>query len=395
MNLLITGGAGFIGRFVAKECLAQGHAVRILDCYSKQIHGEKPVESVNNELQRFVFAGRRRSDLSSLAFVKGDVCDAQALEQSLEGMEAVIHLAAETGTGQSMYELSRYQRINIGGTALLVETLASGKFPGIRRVILASSRAVYGEGQYSCARCGLVHPPARKIDDMQAGRFEPFCLRCGDKLICVATPENAPRNPSSFYGLTKAVQEDILRMFSGANLSVFNLRFQNVFGEMQSLRNPYTGIISIFSGLARANQPIKIFEDGLESRDFIHVEDIARAVAACLIHPPREGAITLNLGSGLSTTVLKVAQTIVHLSGSQSPIEITGEFRVGDIRHARADISAAQGMLTFSSTITFEQGISRFLDWASREEAPVSTYAQSLSELTERGLLLRRNQTTG
>jgi dTDP-L-rhamnose 4-epimerase len=387
MNILITGGAGFIGRYTARECLAAGHSVQILDSASPQIHGDRSWSAIADEVRSFVF-GSTVADRGQLELVHGDVCDPDLLGRCLRGKDAVMHLAAETGTGQSMYEITRYERTNIGGTANLAERLADGACSQVHHVILASSRAVYGEGKYICPACGPVFPGSRALGDLQAGLFEPRCPCCRAELVFAPTPEDAFRSPCSFYGLTKSVQEDIFRMLlGGGERSLFVLRYQNVYGAGQSLSNPYTGIISIFFGLACAGKRLNIFEDGLESRDFVHVEDIARANVQCLTHA-QPGGCTLNLGTGCPATVLDIANTLVELVGSKSPVQVSGQFRVGDIRHACGEIAAAQRVLGFAPHVGLRTGLERFVRWASGEETRAAgAYEQSLRELAQKGLL--------
>ncbi len=388
MRILVTGGAGFIGRYVARECAEHGHAVRVLDTLSPQIHGSVSAESIVRNLREFVDAGRLSP---TFEFTRGSVCDADAFADALRDQDIVIHLAAETGTGQSMYDVTGYERVNIGGTAQLAELLGSGKFPTVRRVILASSRAVYGEGQYRCLHCGPVFPPLRSMSFMQAGDYEPPCPGCGGTIESVPTSEKAARSPASFYGLTKMVQEDIVELFARTfGYDAFILRFQNVYGPMQSLTNPYTGILSIFSSLARRDETIKIFEDGRESRDFVYVEDVARAVVACATCPVT-GVHTVNIGTGCRTTVQEVAATIRAALGSRSEIVVTGQFRVGDIRHAFADIRAARALLGFEPTVNFATGVDRFVRWASTQATSSAGYEHSLDELARKGLLQERS----
>ena len=386
MRILITGGAGFIGRHVARECINRCHSVTILDNYSEQIHGTKPFRELERELRSFIL-GDSDAQGDCLRLVRGDVCDPHGLTKALAGVEAVVHLAAETGTGQSMYEVSRYERVNIGGTAVLLELLVSGALLGVRRLVLASSRAVYGEGKYRCGSCGIVYPGARSLQALAAGVFEPACPCCRQPCLAVPTDEQSPVAPSSFYGLTKLVQEEMVRLFAGpANVSAFILRFQNVYGPTQSLRNPYTGILSIFTNLARANEPINIFEDGQESRDFVYVEDVARATCAC-VESPSEGIHTLNIGSGQAVRVIEVAEAVVRHLRSRSAVTVTGQFRVGDVRHNVADLNASAAALGYRPTVAFANGIGRFLDWAVGQQVEPARYEQSLEEMRKKGLI--------
>jgi dTDP-L-rhamnose 4-epimerase len=301
--------------------------------------------------------------------------------------DVVVNLAAETGTGQSMYEVSRYEQVNLAGTANLYELLTKEEARHVRRVIVASSRAVYGEGAYTCPHHGTVYPASRSKEDKIKGFFDPVCPLCGAQSDTVPTPESAPFQPASFYGLTKQVQEQMTLLF-GQVLAIpsFALRYQNVYGPGQSLHNPYTGILAVFSNLAREGKPINIFEDGHESRDFVYVTDVVAATMAC-IESEITGTHSFNVGSGERVTVSQVAEGIRAFFGSQSELCITGAFREGDIRHGSADLSNIGSALGFQPTWRFEDGLKKFLEWT-RESAPSSmAYDDSIREMKKRGLL--------
>jgi dTDP-L-rhamnose 4-epimerase len=372
MKVLITGGAGFIGQHLARRLLREKCEVVLADSLSEQIHGS------GFDLPQ---------DLRGCPLLVRDVSAPAAWEGLLDGVEAVVHLAAETGTGQSMYEVARYDRINHGGTALLMHHIVNGLAPSVGKVVVASSRATYGEGKYVCPEHGTVFPGARTAERMKAGHFEPQCTLCGRDCVSVPTTEDAPFRPTSFYGLTKQVQEQmVLMMAKAAGISAYALRYQNVFGPGQSLKNPYTGILAIFSNLARANQPIQIFEDGLESRDFVYVSDVVDATARCVLRAEPE-VLAMNIGSGQATSVLDVAREIVAYFGSASETRVTGAFRLGDIRHNRADLSVARATLGFEPKVFFKEGIREFLKWVSGQEgAGAAGYERSLLEMRAKGL---------
>ena len=265
-NILITGGAGFIGSSMALKLIAQGRIVTVLDNLTQQIHGKNPDES-----QLYC------SIKDKVRFIKGSVTDRNVFESALEGQDAVIHLAAETGTGQSMYEIEKYCSTNIGGTALLLDILANKK-TSVKKVIVAESRAIYGEGKYKCDSCGIVYPVARTEKDMISGDFRVKCPECNKSVNLVATDENSKLHPTSVYGITKQVQGQLVHCVCQAlGISSVSFRYQNVYGPGQSLKNPYTGILSIFSNSLRQNHDINIFEDGTESRDFVYIDDVADA----------------------------------------------------------------------------------------------------------------------
>ena len=386
MQVLITGGAGFIGRYVARLCLARGDDVTVLDNFSPQIHGSRPQPEIEQEFQEFV-TGSVGSSSGTLTVLFGDVRNITTLEQALESQDAVIHLAAETGTGQSMYEIVRYEQVNIGGTAALLQCLTTKRYSKVRKLVLASSRAIYGEGKYLCHICGVVYPSTRSEAGLKVGRFEPQCPSCQGPCEVAPTDEASHSAPASFYGLTKQFQEEMVRLFADTlGLSAFILRFQNVYGPGQSLRNPYTGILAIFSNQARTDKPINIFEDGKESRDFVYVEDVAWATRRCL-DTDITGTHTLNVGSGESVTIEQVATEIKAYFSSGTPLRVTGQFRLGDIRHGLADLARVKTVLGYEPRVKFHEGIRRFLTWAETQPIETDRYEQSIEEMSKRGLV--------
>jgi len=372
MKVLITGGGGFIGSRLARSLRLQGSDVRVLDVLSPQIHGEN---------------ARFPESLLEVAECRlGDVRDVAALEDALADCDAVVHLAAETGTGQSMYAVERYSDVNIRGTAVLFDIIVNRRPASLRKVVVASSRAVYGEGLYHCETHGAVYPSIRSAAALAAGEFEPRCPHCSLPVEVRPTPEEAPFAPTSFYGLSKQAQDQMTIMFGNAmGIDAFALRFQNVYGPGQSLLNPYTGLLAVFSNLARAGKPISVFEDGLESRDFIYVDDVIRSIVAVL-SPNVGGVHALNVGSGVRTTVLEVAQAVVRHLGANVPIRVTGDYRLGDIRHNVADVSRLHDLTGFTATWPFAAGLAEFLDWAMTEPETEGGFEASLAELRARGL---------
>jgi dTDP-L-rhamnose 4-epimerase len=324
---------------------------------------------------------------ANVHLVVGDVADPAAMQDALQDVERVVHLAAETGTGQSMYEVGRYARTNLEGTAQLFDVLAKSGNRKVERVVVASSRAIYGEGAYQCIQDGLVYPSPRSSADKQAGNFDPLCPACGGICSTVATPETAPTQPSSFYGLTKLTQEQMVLLFGQVlGIPSVALRYQNVFGPGQSLQNPYTGILAIFSNLARVGKPIRVFEDGMESRDFVYIDDVVTATAAALLSPI-DGCHSVNVGSGERTTVLEVAEQINAYFGNRSTVQVTGAFREGDIRHGFADLTKARQSLNYQPIWSFKEGLKRFRAWAEQSSPSTEGYEHSLAEMRERGLL--------
>jgi dTDP-L-rhamnose 4-epimerase len=375
VKILITGGAGFIGRHLAAKLAAQGAEITVLDALKSQIHGAAP--GFPAELK----------ELRGCVCVRGDVCDRELVASLLAEAEAVVHLAAETGTGQSMYEILRYERTNVQGTATLLDVIVNERPKSLRKLIVSSSRAVYGEGSYHCPAHGLVHPRPRTAERMTRGMFETQCPICGEDVQPVPTSEDAPMAVSSFYGLTKQVQEQMLVMFAGVlGIDCVALRYQNVYGPGQSLTNPYTGLLAVFAGRARQGKTLAVFEDGLESRDFIYIDDVVAATALCL-GGEVQGVHVLNVGSGVRTSIIEVARMINRYFGGSLEIAITGDFRVGDIRHNVADISRLRDLTGYGPKWSFADGLRRFLDWASAIPADFGDLEGSLQELRARGML--------
>jgi dTDP-L-rhamnose 4-epimerase len=376
-SALITGGAGFIGTRLARELLRQGCSVTILDNFSPQIH--ERIHGENPELP---------ADLrNEVRLIRGDVRDAAAWESALPGHTAVVHLAAETGTGQSMYEVTQYEQVNLAGTAHLYDLLARRGGLAVERIVVASSRAIYGEGAYRCAEHGTVFPKSQSAEKKRAKQFDPICPICGDTSVSIPTTESAPFQPSSFYGLTKQVQEQMTLMFGEVlNIPSIALRYQNVYGPGQSLKNPYTGILAIFSNLARVGADINVFEDGAESRDFVYIDDVIRATAAC-VTGTIDGQHAVNIGSDERTTVLDVANMVNAFYGGKSKVQVSGVFRDGDIRHGLADLTRAHNLLAYAPQMRFADGLKNFLAWASESKPSLGAYERSLTEMRERGLL--------
>lgn len=375
MRVLITGGAGFIGSALALELVAAGHEVTVLDALAEQIHGPEPAASPL--LARI--EGRVR-------FIHGSVTDPAAWAACLPGQEAVVHLAAETGTGQSMYEVRRYTDTNVGGTAMLLDLLANTAH-SVRKVVVASSRALYGEGRYVAADGSVHHPVGRSALDMEAGRFGLYHPTTGEELRMVPTDETAVVHPASVYGITKQAQEQLVMTLCPAiGVAATALRYQNVYGPGQSLSNPYTGILSIFSTRILHGRPISVFEDGEESRDFVFIDDVVRATVAALVDDRANGEV-FGIGSGVGTSVLSAARTLVAAFGREVPVEVTGAFRVGDIRHNVADLTKARELLDYAPTVDFPTGIGRFVEWVRTQPRQEDGYERSLRELKDKGLM--------
>ncbi|MGB4588348.1 MAG: NAD-dependent epimerase/dehydratase family protein [Clostridiaceae bacterium] len=380
-KVLITGGAGFIGNAIINR-IHEDYNVVVLDNFSPQIHGDNYEES-------FLYLGIK----DKCEIINGDVCNPLDMARALQGAEYVIHLAAETGTGQSMYELNKYTNVNILGTSNLLESILKNKM-NVKKIILSSSRSVYGEGMYKCETHGIVVPNSRVVEDMVKKDFEPKCPICGKNVELTSTTADCEIKPISMYAYTKMAQEKMLELMCpsmGIDYTIF--RYQNVFGPGQSLNNPYTGILSIFSKRLLNNQDINIFEDGLESRDFVHVKDIA-AFTVNALENPKTNSKYLNVGSGESTSVMKVAETLKNMYGSSSNISVSGDFRIGDIRHNKADMEDTIACCGFKPHYTFEMGMKEFSDWVIAEDAKKKigiddAFEKSLAELAATGMILK------
>jgi dTDP-L-rhamnose 4-epimerase len=285
-----------------------------------------------------------------------------------------------------MYEIARYSDVNIGGTAQLLDILANEEHC-VSRIVVASSRSIYGEGQYHCSACGVVYPEARSSVAMKSGDFSVRCPRCGEPATLMPTSEDALIHPASLYGITKATQEQMITTLCPAlGITPVALRLQNVYGPGQSLSNPYTGILSIFSTRIRNGSGLNVFEDGAESRDFVYVDDVVSAATGALERPEAIGGV-FNIGSGVATTLLDVAHELVAAFGNVVPVAVSGQFRAGDIRHNVADISRARAVLGFSPRVSFASGIRRFVDWVQAQAPVADLYDRSISEMKAKGLI--------
>ena len=374
-NILITGGAGFIGSHLALALVKQGCTVTVLDHLSPQIHGENP------EQDSFLY----QSIIPHVTFIKGDVTQRNDWNKALRDQEVVVHLAAETGTGQSMYRIHRYAEVNVSGTAHLLDALVNDDH-SVKKVIVASSRAIYGEGKYLHPVLGNVYPSQRNAEEMKKGNFE-VVLEDLEPLKALPTDESSRIHPVSVYGMTKQYQEEMLLSVTKVlGIPAVALRFQNVYGEGQSLINPYTGILSVFSNQIFSGKPVRVFEDGKESRDFIHIDDAVRSFILAMENNILKNE-AVNIGTGIPVTVLEVAQQLIKNYRSAVPVQVTGQFRIGDIRHNFADTTKAELQLGFKAKISFEEGLKRFCTWVQNQEIKDNQFERSLAEMTTRKML--------
>lgn len=373
-KILITGGAGFIGSNLALKLVDSGNNVVVLDNLSKQIHGEDPSNS-----SLFL------SIKDKVKFIHGSVEKREDWLNALDGVDAVVHLAAETGTGQSMYEIENYTNVNVQGTSIFLDILANQSH-SIKNMVVASSRSIYGEGKYECSEHGAVYPVERKDADMAKGDFEVKCPVCFENVKLKATDEESKIHPSSIYGITKQVQEQMFMvMGKSLNIDAVALRFQNVYGAGQSLSNPYTGILSIFSTRIMNGNDINIFEDGLESRDFVYIDDVVDSIILSLNNKKAAGKV-YGVGTGECINVLTVAKTLKEIYQSDSNIVVSGNYRVGDIRHNYADLTKIKSDLGFIPKINFSEGMKRFTSWVKKQAVQADLYEESIKEMKSKGL---------
>lgn len=370
-KILITGGAGFIGSNLSLKLLEKGYEVTVLDNLSPQIHGK--------------FSPLYESIKDKVNFIKGTVLCYDDWKKALEDIDVVVHLAAETGTGQSMYEIEKYTDVNIKGTSIFLDILANEKH-NVKKMLIASSRSIYGEGKYECVNHGIVYPTERKDEDMAKSDFNVKCPICNQDVKLLPTDEESKIHPSSIYGITKQVQEQMFMvMGKSLNIPAVALRYQNVYGAGQSLSNPYTGILSIFSTRIKNGNDINIFEDGKESRDFVYVDDIVDATILSIENYEANYEV-FNVGLGKAIDVITVANTLVKQYGSNSKITISGNYRLGDIRDNYADLSKIKLKLGFEPKVSFEEGIQKFTTWVEQQEIVEDKYEKSIKEMKEKGL---------
>ncbi len=369
MKVLVTGGAGFIGSHTVDALINDGFDVRILDNLEEQVHQGKIPEYLNKEAE----------------FVKGDVLDYDALKEAIQDCEVIFHEAAMVGVGQSQYQPRRYVQVNTGGTANLLDILINSKHD-VKKLIVASSMSIYGEGGYECEKCGIVYPGFRSDEQMKKNDWEVHCPKCGKILKPIPTNEEKPLQSNSIYAITKKDQEEMcLNIGRTYGIPTVSLRYFNVFGPRQSLSNPYTGVVAIFMSRVKNDNPLIIFEDGKQSRDFISVHDI---VDANILAMEKSAANyeNFNVGSGRRITLLEIADTLIKLHNSKLKPQIVGKFRKGDIRHCFADISKIQKKLGFKPSVSFSEGVKELMRWSETVESE-DRVDKATEELKERGLL--------
>ncbi len=371
-RILVTGGAGFIGSFLVDALVERGYEVRIYDALVPQVHG--PEQALPSYLN------------PSAEFIWGDVLNREALAKALEGVDVVFHLAAAVGVGQSMYQIQHYTEANTLGGAILLDLLANTKHQ-VRKMLVASSMSIYGEGKYHCGDCGVVFPRLRTEAQLRTRDWEMKCPSCGQDVGLLPTDEEKPLYPTSIYAITKRDHEE---MFLSTGLAygipAVALRFFNAYGPRQALSNPYTGVMAIFSSRLLNHQPPVIYEDGLQSRDFVHISDIVQGLLLAMDRPEADYQV-FNLGTGVPTSIAEVAELLSqHLTGGQVKPQILNQFRAGDIRHCYADLTKARRLLGFEARIPLQEGVADLLTWV-KEQTAEDRYEQVEKELAAKALI--------
>ncbi len=368
-NILVTGGAGFIGSHLVDSLIAKGYHVRILDNLYRQIHPTGRLPSYIN----------KKAD-----FIKGDVTNRKDWEHALSDIDAVFHFAAAVGVGQSMYEIDHYIRVNSLGSAIFLDLLANSRHT-VKKIIVAASMSSYGEGSYKCLNCGLVRPPLRSFVRLQKKDFNVYCPNCGKILLPLPTAESVNQNSNSIYAITKKNQEEmVLNIGHAYNIPAVSLRFFNVYGPRQSLSNPYNGVVAIFiSRIKNGKSPI-INEDGHQTRDFIHVRDVVEANITSL-EDDRANYQIFNIGSGSPVTIKDVAKIVIDIYQSELKPKITYKVRKLDVRHCYADINRIKKLLNWRPKVELTEGLKEVIKWSKNQMAE-DKLDYSLRELEKRGL---------
>jgi dTDP-L-rhamnose 4-epimerase len=372
-RVLITGGAGFVGSHLADALAAAGNDVILFDNLEPQVHGEG--------------TSRPAYLHPDLRLVRGDVRDFEALAPLVRQVDVVFHLAAMVGVGQSMYQVRRYTEVNAVGMATLLDALVADR-GHVRKLVVASSMSIYGEGAYRCATCGPVFPRLRPTEQLARSAWEVLCPTCGAELEPMPTPEDKPLYPTSIYAINKRDHEEMALAFGQAyDLPAVALRFFNIYGSRQALTNPYTGVAAIFCGRMLSDQTPVIYEDGGQLRDFVHVSDIVQACCLAMERPEANHQV-LNVGTGRPVSVLQVGELLAHELGWHGGFEIREKFRAGDIRHCFADISRIQSLLGYEPRHAFEQGVTELVAWvAAQQGMSIPSSADAERHLEAYGLL--------
>ncbi len=350
-KVLVTGGAGFIGSHLVDRLVKEGHDVRVLDNFEEQVHRGKKPDYLNK----------------SAEYLEGDIRDAGMLAKAFRGVDRVFHFASKVGVGQSMYEIKEYMHSNTYGTAFLLDFIVNNKV-SIKKLVVASSMSIYGEGAYECPKCGVMSPYLRTEEQLKKRQWELVCEGCGSALKQMPTPESKKLLSTSVYALSKKDQEELCLILGHSyKIPTVALRFFNVYGPRQSLSNPYTGACAIFSSRIKNDNPPLIYEDGKQSRDFVDVRDIVSA-NILVMKDEKADYRAFNVGTGRASTVLDVANVLIKLYGKSFEPHVVSKYRVGDIRHCYADISAIK-QLGFKPAYSLENGLKDLVEWGKIQES--------------------------
>lgn len=369
MKVLVTGGAGFIGSFIVDELIRRGHTVRIFDSLDPQVHPDSHKPAYLN---------------AEAEFIQGDVRDYDAFKKALEDQEAVFHKAAAVGMGQSMYQIKHYTDVNTGGTANLLDILVNNKH-SVQKVIVAASQSSYGEGYCQCHMHGPMKATFRSDEQLAGHRWEHECPQCGAVMVPIPTPETASLDCRAIYALNKRDQEDmLLSIGSTYRIPCTALRYFNVYGPRQSLSNPYTGVLAIFMSRLANGKPPVIYEDGLQTRDFISVHDIVQANMLAMEKEEANYQV-FNVGNGFPTTIKDVALLLAEIYETEIQPEITGKYRKGDTRHCFADLTRIKKALGYEPKVSLREGMRELAEW-SRTVSAEDKFEQAAKELAQRGL---------
>lgn len=368
VRFLVTGGAGFIGSHLVDALVNQGREVLVIDSLEPQVHKRKP--TYLNPSAQYVFK---------------NILDEESLASCLREVDFVYHLASLVGVGQSMYQISRYVDVNVGGTARLLQLITTGD-RAVRKVVVASSMSIYGEGAYECPSHGVVSPSLRSKEQLSRRDWEIHCPQCAESTRPVPTPESKPLMTNSVYAVTKRDQEEMCLSIGRAyELPTVALRFFNVYGPRQSLDNPYTGVAAIFQSRIKNGQPPVIFEDGLQTRDFVSVHDVVDALLRAANRPEADYQ-AINVGSGKPIAIRDVAGQLIEMYRSKVSPLVQNRFRAGDVRHCFAALDKGKELLDYHPRVTFASGMRELVHWASEAEA-ADHFDAALDELRSKGLI--------
>jgi len=372
-SILVTGGAGFVGSHLVDTLVELGHDVTIFDNLEDQVHGGNTPDYLNRDAR----------------FIQGDVRDREILRDAMQGKQVIFHQAAAVGVGQSMYEIRKYADYNSTGGANLLDLVVNETSirDTVEKIVVASSMSIYGEGQYLCEECGIVYPKLRTTEQLQQKDWEIRCPHCDALVEHMGTEEDKPLFPTSIYAITKRDHEEMFLVTGRTyHIPTVALRYFNIYGTRQALSNPYTGVAAIFSSRILNNAPPVIYEDGRQSRDFVHVSDIVQANVLAMEKSEADYEM-FNVGTGINTSVKRVAELLIGNLKPGSGLEpvIENKFREGDIRHCYADISKIQDLLGYAPRVRFEDGLSALVEWVAKQKAD-DGFERARKELESRGL---------